>query len=257
VKDRRARGGPRLREAPRDGVQPPLPGRGGGLGVDYDGSRTSFEASMNYTVTEYANDVVYNVAEICAAEGVPAADPDQRVGTGAGRLSQHGPPRGQRAERDAGRGRDGDPRRRPRRGEGPRRDLPQHHAEEPPRVPARRGGDARRPPRPLRPRLPVAPGPGADRAARPPDRAQGARVREGGPVSCRGVRGPPEAPRREVHRELQRVPVDSPTRGPWNQLFPTVPIHRHREEAHRPGPRSCASRATRTARSTASPTCAT
>lgn len=44
---------------------------GGGLGVDYDGSRTSYEASMNYTVTEYANDVVYNVGEICEAEGVP------------------------------------------------------------------------------------------------------------------------------------------------------------------------------------------
>ena len=44
---------------------------GGGLGVDYDGSRTAFEASMNYTVTEYANDVVYNVREICEAEEVP------------------------------------------------------------------------------------------------------------------------------------------------------------------------------------------
>jgi len=45
---------------------------GGGLGVDYDGSRTNFEASMNYTISEYANDVVYNVGEICDAEGVPA-----------------------------------------------------------------------------------------------------------------------------------------------------------------------------------------
>ncbi|MFV1958383.1 MAG: biosynthetic arginine decarboxylase, partial [Planctomycetota bacterium] len=44
---------------------------GGGLGVDYDGSKTSFEASMNYTVTEYANDVVYNVQAVCEAEGVP------------------------------------------------------------------------------------------------------------------------------------------------------------------------------------------
>lgn len=43
---------------------------GGGLGVDYDGSRTSYEASMNYSVTEYANDVVYIVQEICEAEGV-------------------------------------------------------------------------------------------------------------------------------------------------------------------------------------------
>ncbi len=44
---------------------------GGGLGVDYDGSNTSYEASMNYSVTEYANDVVYIVGEICESENVP------------------------------------------------------------------------------------------------------------------------------------------------------------------------------------------
>ena len=44
---------------------------GGGLGVDYDGSNTSYEASMNYSVTEYANDVVYIVNEICESENVP------------------------------------------------------------------------------------------------------------------------------------------------------------------------------------------
>lgn len=44
---------------------------GGGLGVDYDGSKTSYDASMNYTLQEYANDVVYIVREICGAEGVP------------------------------------------------------------------------------------------------------------------------------------------------------------------------------------------
>ncbi|MDJ0521549.1 MAG: biosynthetic arginine decarboxylase [Planctomycetota bacterium] len=44
---------------------------GGGLGVDYDGSKTSYEASMNYSVREYANDVVYGVQEICEAEDVP------------------------------------------------------------------------------------------------------------------------------------------------------------------------------------------
>ena len=36
---------------------------GGGLGVDYDGSRTNFESSMNYTLEEYARDVVYNIRE--------------------------------------------------------------------------------------------------------------------------------------------------------------------------------------------------
>ncbi len=44
---------------------------GGGLGVDYDGSKTRFESSMNYTVQEFANDVVYTVASICDEENVP------------------------------------------------------------------------------------------------------------------------------------------------------------------------------------------
>ena len=43
---------------------------GGGLGVDYDGSQSSSISSANYTVQEYANDVVYTVKEICDSEGV-------------------------------------------------------------------------------------------------------------------------------------------------------------------------------------------
>jgi arginine decarboxylase len=38
---------------------------GGGLGVDYDGSRTNFKASTNYSNQEYANDVVYAIQQIC------------------------------------------------------------------------------------------------------------------------------------------------------------------------------------------------
>ena len=38
---------------------------GGGLGVDYDGSGTNFSSSMNYTLNEYANDVVYRIANVC------------------------------------------------------------------------------------------------------------------------------------------------------------------------------------------------
>ncbi|MCC9600250.1 biosynthetic arginine decarboxylase [Stieleria sp. JC731] len=38
---------------------------GGGLGVDYDGSRSDSESSMNYTVQEYANDVVYHIQTVC------------------------------------------------------------------------------------------------------------------------------------------------------------------------------------------------
>ncbi len=45
---------------------------GGGLGIDYDGSKTSSDASVNYTVQEYANDVVFGVSEVCQEERVPA-----------------------------------------------------------------------------------------------------------------------------------------------------------------------------------------
>ena len=44
---------------------------GGGLGVDYDGSKTAFDSSMNYTVQEYANDIVYTIKSICDEEKVP------------------------------------------------------------------------------------------------------------------------------------------------------------------------------------------
>ena len=45
---------------------------GGGLGVDYDGSSTNFESSMNYSLQEYANDVVYQVGEACTEAGIEA-----------------------------------------------------------------------------------------------------------------------------------------------------------------------------------------
>ena len=44
---------------------------GGGLGVDYDGSKSSYFSSVNYSVEEYANDVIYQVKNICDAAGVP------------------------------------------------------------------------------------------------------------------------------------------------------------------------------------------
>ena len=47
---------------------------GGGLGIDYDGSRTNFESSMNYSMAEYARDVVANIRDICGTEGVAAPD---------------------------------------------------------------------------------------------------------------------------------------------------------------------------------------
>jgi arginine decarboxylase len=47
---------------------------GGGLGVDYDGSQTNFHSSVNYTLQEYAADVVSQIAESCNAKGVPHPD---------------------------------------------------------------------------------------------------------------------------------------------------------------------------------------
>jgi arginine decarboxylase len=44
---------------------------GGGLGVDYDGSKTTFEASVNYTFQEFANDVIYTIKSVCEDENVP------------------------------------------------------------------------------------------------------------------------------------------------------------------------------------------
>ena len=43
---------------------------GGGLGVDYDGSRTTFDSSTNYSLQEYARDIVYNILDVCDSEKV-------------------------------------------------------------------------------------------------------------------------------------------------------------------------------------------
>lgn len=47
---------------------------GGGLGIDYNGSRSAFDSSTNYSLQEYTNDVVYYIGNICSAEGVPHPD---------------------------------------------------------------------------------------------------------------------------------------------------------------------------------------
>jgi arginine decarboxylase len=44
---------------------------GGGCGIDYDGSQTDFESSVNYTLQEYANDVVFRIKSVCDETGVP------------------------------------------------------------------------------------------------------------------------------------------------------------------------------------------
>ncbi len=43
---------------------------GGGLGIDYDGSQSNFESSVNYTLQEYANDIVFRLKSVCDEAGV-------------------------------------------------------------------------------------------------------------------------------------------------------------------------------------------
>jgi arginine decarboxylase len=56
------------------GARPGILDVGGGLGVDYDGSQTNFHSSKNYSVQEYANDVVSSIGEACDAADVPHPD---------------------------------------------------------------------------------------------------------------------------------------------------------------------------------------
>ncbi|MBS4000612.1 MAG: biosynthetic arginine decarboxylase [Desulfobulbaceae bacterium] len=44
---------------------------GGGLGVDYDGSRSSSLSSINYTIQEYVNDAVFNIVDVCEKNELP------------------------------------------------------------------------------------------------------------------------------------------------------------------------------------------
>ena len=60
---------------------------GGGLGVDYDGSRTSFDSSINYSLHEYVSAVVYSIQEICQAEEV--AEPNIVSESGRALVAHH------------------------------------------------------------------------------------------------------------------------------------------------------------------------
>jgi len=60
---------------------------GGGMGVDYDGSRTSFDSSINYSLQEYVSDVVYSIQEICQAEEVQ--EPNIVSETGRALVAHH------------------------------------------------------------------------------------------------------------------------------------------------------------------------
>lgn len=47
---------------------------GGGLGIDYDGSKSNFESSMNYSMEVYARDVVFNIKSVCESASIPPPD---------------------------------------------------------------------------------------------------------------------------------------------------------------------------------------
>ncbi len=60
---------------------------GGGLGVDYDGSSTNWHSSTNYTMQEYANDVVATIQDACETEGI--AHPDILSESGRALVAHH------------------------------------------------------------------------------------------------------------------------------------------------------------------------
>jgi arginine decarboxylase len=69
------------------GAAPSLIDVGGGLGVDYDGSRTNFHSSKNYSMQEYANDVVSFIQEACDAAKI--AHPDIVTESGRSLTAHH------------------------------------------------------------------------------------------------------------------------------------------------------------------------
>jgi arginine decarboxylase len=60
---------------------------GGGLGVDYDGTHTAVESSMNYNLKEYVRDVVYSIQEVCKQEKVP--EPNIVTESGRSMVAHH------------------------------------------------------------------------------------------------------------------------------------------------------------------------
>ena len=60
---------------------------GGGLAVDYDGSQTNFHSSANYSLQEYANDVVFAVQQACDEKGI--AHPDLISESGRALTAHH------------------------------------------------------------------------------------------------------------------------------------------------------------------------
>ena len=78
---------------------------GGGLGVDYDGSRSAFDSSTNYTLQEYTNDIVYYIGRRLQRGEGAAPGHHQRKRPGHRRASQRADRRGLRRDREDAAGR--------------------------------------------------------------------------------------------------------------------------------------------------------
>jgi arginine decarboxylase len=61
-------------ELHRLGAEIKIVDAGGGLGVDYDGSRSRRESSINYSLDEYAQNIVRSFADLCAEKHLPQPD---------------------------------------------------------------------------------------------------------------------------------------------------------------------------------------
>ncbi|GAC31749.1 biosynthetic arginine decarboxylase [Paraglaciecola polaris] len=71
VKEAISEGGRIYAEMHRMGFKLEYVDVGGGLGIDYDGSKSTNDSSRNYTMEEYVADVVYGMREVCDLENVP------------------------------------------------------------------------------------------------------------------------------------------------------------------------------------------
>ena len=230
---------------------------GGGLGVDYDGSQTNFPSSMNYTMQEYANDIVYGMMELCDPEGVPHPTLVSESGRalvahhavlvvdvlGVGEFRVGSPPRA-----DAARG--------PAAAAQSLRDPPRRVAQECPRVVPRRARVPRRVPEPLPAQPPLALPAGAGRGpllgAGHQDPAHHPRA----PRGARGARRAGAGAGRHLLLQLLGLPVAARRLGDR----PALPGHARSTgwPRSRPAGRcSPTSPAIRTARSSTSSTAAT
>ena len=232
---------------------------GGGLGVDYDGSQTNFHSSVNYTLQEYAADVVSQIAEACNARGRAPSRHRHRVG-----------PRPRRAPLGAGLQRA----RRPTRcsaARSPSRSAKDEHpviqqlCETYAGVSRKNFQEAYHDALQIKEEAITAfnlgfldlQGARARRGALlghlredPEDRARPA-------LRARRARGPREAARRHLLLQLLALPVAARPLGGAASSSRPCPIHRLEQGSPRGAACSPTSPATATARSTSSSTCAT